>query len=311
MRRLMIGLALVAGIWTVTAAQQQQPSTSRTADMRLWAKNTEGAWVPVELDSNGNLPTSATGGDPGTAQQQQPSTSSTVDARLWALNPDGVYVPVELDSSGRLPMTGTFAPTDAQYWTGAADATLSAEKNLGALGTGLVINTAGVPSAFAGTSCTNQFPRSLNASGAATCAQFVNVIPATDNVDLYMRMSTDGGSSYDSGANYQDARSGANTNNALTGGGATGLSAIRIQVGIDNAATSSLNGTLRLYNPGSTVVHKSVTGHVNNLGNDTFRYINSIGGWYISVTAVNAVQFLMSSGNIGSGSIRVLGVAKS
>jgi hypothetical protein len=44
------------------------------------------------------------------------------------------------------------APTDAQYWVGAADATLSAEKNLGVLSTGLVKNTAGVPSiAVAGT----------------------------------------------------------------------------------------------------------------------------------------------------------------
>ena len=65
---------------------------------------------------------------------------------------------------------GSGAPTGAQYWTGAADAGLSAEHNLGALSTGLVINTAGTPSTYAGTSCTNQFPRSLSASGAATCA---------------------------------------------------------------------------------------------------------------------------------------------
>lgn len=65
---------------------------------------------------------------------------------------------------------GPTAPIDAQYWTGAADGTLTAEKNLGALGTGLVKNTSGVPSQYAGTSCTNQFPRSLNNSGAATCA---------------------------------------------------------------------------------------------------------------------------------------------
>lgn len=65
---------------------------------------------------------------------------------------------------------GGGAPTTAQYWVGAADATLSAEHNLGALSTGLVINTTGTPSAFTGTSCTNQFPRSLSASGAATCA---------------------------------------------------------------------------------------------------------------------------------------------
>lgn len=67
---------------------------------------------------------------------------------------------------------GGGAPTDAQYWTGAADATLSAEKNLGALATGLVLNTAGVPSAYAGTSCSgNNWTKSLSASGVATCTQ--------------------------------------------------------------------------------------------------------------------------------------------
>jgi hypothetical protein len=60
----------------------------------------------------------------------------------------------------------------AQYWVGAADATLSAEKNLGALGTGLVLNTAGTPSAYAGTSCgASQYTISLNASGVASCSQ--------------------------------------------------------------------------------------------------------------------------------------------
>jgi hypothetical protein len=39
-----------------------------------------------------------------------------------------------------------------------------------ATGTGLALSTSGVYSTYAGTSCTNQFPRSLNASGAATCA---------------------------------------------------------------------------------------------------------------------------------------------
>ena len=68
------------------------------------------------------------------------------------------------------PGAGGGAPTTAQYWVGAADASLSAEKDLSALSTGLVVNTAGTPSAYAGTSCTNQFPRSLSASGAATCA---------------------------------------------------------------------------------------------------------------------------------------------
>lgn len=68
---------------------------------------------------------------------------------------------------------GGGAPTTATYVTQSADATLSAEFSLGSLTTGLLLNTVagstGTPSTYAGTSCTNQFPRSLDASGAATC----------------------------------------------------------------------------------------------------------------------------------------------
>ena len=66
---------------------------------------------------------------------------------------------------------GAAAPSNAQYWVGAADGTLSAEKNLGALATGLVINTAGVPSAYTGvSSCSaGSAITALSASGAGTC----------------------------------------------------------------------------------------------------------------------------------------------
>lgn len=70
---------------------------------------------------------------------------------------------------------GSWAPTGAKYLVQQADGTLSAEQAMGDLGTGLVINTttSGVQSIYTGTSCTNQFPRGLNASGAATCASVV------------------------------------------------------------------------------------------------------------------------------------------
>lgn len=65
--------------------------------------------------------------------------------------------------------TGGGAPTDAEYWVGAANGSLSAEKNLGALGTALVLNTAGTPSAYTGIDCTNQFVRDVSGAGAGTC----------------------------------------------------------------------------------------------------------------------------------------------
>jgi hypothetical protein len=58
------------------------------------------------------------------------------------------------------------------YITKVAEPTLSGEFALGSLANGLLLNTTatGVPTIYAGTSCSNQFPRSLNASGVATCA---------------------------------------------------------------------------------------------------------------------------------------------
>jgi hypothetical protein len=66
---------------------------------------------------------------------------------------------------------GTGAPTDAPYVTTVPNGTLTNEFALGSLATGLLINTitTGIPTIYAGASCTNQFPRALSASGALTC----------------------------------------------------------------------------------------------------------------------------------------------
>lgn len=64
------------------------------------------------------------------------------------------------------------APSTATYITQTPNAGLSAEQALSALGTALLKSTTatGVVSAYAGTSCTNQFLTALNAVGVGTCA---------------------------------------------------------------------------------------------------------------------------------------------
>lgn len=85
------------------------------------------------------------------------------------------------DSGGTwlpLPSSSTL-PTAASFWTRVPEGTLSNETALSTLATALIVNTTttGVPVAYAGTACTNQFPRSLSIVGAATCA---SVALATD-----------------------------------------------------------------------------------------------------------------------------------
>lgn len=67
-------------------------------------------------------------------------------------------------SSGSAPATSTFLVQTAS-------GSLPNAQAMGALGTGLVINTTttGVQSIYAGTTCTNQVLRVLSASGAGTC----------------------------------------------------------------------------------------------------------------------------------------------
>lgn len=109
----------------------------------------------------------------------------------WARFPIGTNTYV-LTVSGGLPTwaaaAGGGAPTDAGYWTDGAVAGLSAERSLGGF-TGLVLNTAGAPSAYAGASCTNQFLRSLNVSGAGTCASIVNADITNTTIDLTTKVT--------------------------------------------------------------------------------------------------------------------------
>jgi hypothetical protein len=69
---------------------------------------------------------------------------------------------------------GATGPGDLglSYWTKVSEASLSNEIALGTLASGLILNTTttGVPTIYAGTTCTNTFVQGVSAAGAASCA---------------------------------------------------------------------------------------------------------------------------------------------
>ena len=144
---------------------------------------------------------------------------------------------------------------------------------------------------------------------------FINMHPSSDNVGFQFNMSTDSGSNYnvtktttffrayhaendeDSRLEYQGTQDLAQSTNFQN---------IIIELGNDNDQSGS--GYLTLFNPASTtyVKHFISNGDVNNAGDYQLNLFSA--GYGNTTSAVNAVQFKMSSGNIDEGTILMYGI---
>lgn len=135
---------------------------------------------------------------------------------------------------------------DASYWTRVTESNLTNETALGTLATGVLLNTTttGEPTIYAGTACTNQFVRSLNASAAATC-ETVDLITDTAGTLTVARGGTGRTSGTSGGilgftATGTLASSAALTASALVLGGGAG--ATPTPLGSLGTATTVLHG---------------------------------------------------------------------
>jgi hypothetical protein len=162
----------------------------------------------------------------------------------------------------------------------------------------------------ASTSATLDFTTAITSTYDEYVIEIVNLICATNSVGLLVRMSTDGGSTYDSGANYSYTLF-SNTSSGTGTTGANGQTAINL-IGwgnVSNASNRSINGSVRLYAPGGAL-YKQVGGHIFYWDSGNLRVSGMTSGLYEVTTAVNAFRILASSGNLTSGTIRCYGVAK-
>ena len=80
-------------------------------------------------------------------------------------------------------------------------------------------------------------------------------------------------------------------------------------VGIGNDNDQCLSGSMTLFNPSSTVFVKHFTGRANNYYQADYSLDGSFAGYGNTTSAVDAVRFQMSSGNIDAGDICLYGIA--
>jgi len=145
---------------------------------------------------------------------------------------------------------------------------------------------------------------------------FISMHPATDLVSFQFNMSTDGGSNYNVTKTttffraYQTETGGSNNLEYYAASDLAQSTSDQIlcQAG-GNANDEGVSGYLHLFNPSSTTFSKQfiATGLTASL-NQTQQQFH-VGGYGNTTSAVNAVRFQMSSGNIDSGDIILLGVS--
>lgn len=162
----------------------------------------------------------------------------------------------------------------------------------------------------ASASATLDFTSFISATYDTYQFEFTNIIGATDAALFYMRMGTGVGPTYDAGTNYHWLGWLAVASAAGATGASSGANQITLLSAVDTGATlMSINGTVKLYNPAGAVLWKPVTGQLSYMDNlNNVPGMTTIGGAYRSATAVTGIRFLMSTGNITSGTIDVYGL---
>lgn len=146
---------------------------------------------------------------------------------------------------------------------------------------------------------------------------FNNIHPATDGTPLLFNFSTDGGSNYNVTktttyfyAQHSEAGTGASL--AYDTGSdvaqSTGYARIAESTGADNDQGSS--GYLHLFEPSSTTFVKHFISNFNCYQSGDYTIASYSAGYGNTTSAIDAIDFKMSSGNIDAGTIQMFGVVK-
>mgnify|MGYP003641081727 FL=1 len=148
--------------------------------------------------------------------------------------------------------------------------------------------------------------------------KYINIHPATDNVEFRFNMSVDTGSNYNVAKtstyfySYQ-GENGADTGVVYYASGdlAQGTGAQPLSFSLGNGNDESLSGELTIYNPSSTTFVKQFIANNNVYHKSNFSQERFVAGYGNTTSAVDAIQFTMSSGNIDDGIIKLYGIADS
>ena len=163
----------------------------------------------------------------------------------------------------------------------------------------------------------SSFTSSIDSTYDTYMFKFISIHPASDGPSFTFNGSIDGGSNYNVTktttyfeAIHDEADSAATVSyqESLDLAQGTGYQEFMRVIGSDNDQSGS--GTLFLFSPSSTTFVKHFIYTGASVTSSNYANNNCVGGYFNTTSAINAVDFKMSSGNIDSGVIKMYGLAK-
>ena len=172
-----------------------------------------------------------------------------------------------------------------------------------------------ISKATASASASIEFTSGIDSTYKEYIFFFKDIHPATDNVLFQFNLSTDSGSNYNvtkttthfsAVHNEADDAASLGYKTGLDLAQSTSFQTLVEEVGADN--DQCLSGYLQLFNPSSTTFVKHFTARCNNYRRSNYSADHYTAGYCNTTSAVDAIQFKMSSGNIDAGQILLFGV---
>ena len=159
------------------------------------------------------------------------------------------------------------------------------------------------------------FTSGINSTYKIYKFEFINVHPATNDVDFGVQFSIDGGSNYDvaktgSGHQLQGDEAGSSFTSGIqsihNAAQVTARTILTHSTG--NGGDEQFSGHMFLYNPASTTFVKSYFGHFQTYHANNLPILHTTQGYANTTSAINAVKFDYTSGNIDTGTFTMYGV---
>ena len=168
----------------------------------------------------------------------------------------------------------------------------------------------------ASSSSTISFTSGIDSTYKEYIFKFIDIHPSSDNVEFSFNGSSDGGSNYNVtktttvfNAYHDEADSATNVGYRTSEDLAqsTAFQTFQIDYGADNDQNGV--GTLHLFDPSNTTFVKHFISRSSNYHNADYAIDCYVAGYFNTTSAIDAIQFKMSSGNIDSGTIKLYGIS--